>query len=110
MASGNVIEFTDDNFEQEVLQADKPVLVDFWADWCQPCRMIAPIVEELADEYAGKAKIGKMDTDSNRQTAMNFGISAIPTLLLFKDGELARKVVGAKSKKDLKAELDALLG
>ena len=110
MASENVLELTDENFEQEVLQAEVPALVDFWAEWCMPCKMIAPIVEELADEYAGKLKVGKMDTDASRETAMKFGISAIPTLLLFKGGEVARKFVGLQQKSDLKTALDEALG
>lgn len=110
MASENVMEFTDANFESQALQAATPVLVDFWAQWCMPCRMIAPVMEELAEEYKGRVLIGKLDTDANRGTAMRFGISAIPTLLLFKDGRIAKKLVGLKSKKDLKRELDAILG
>jgi len=110
MASENVLELTDENFEQEVLEAEAPALVDFWAEWCMPCKMIAPIVEELADEYAGKLKVGKMDTDASRDTAMKFGISAIPTLLLFKGGEVARKFVGLQQKSDLKTALDEALG
>ena len=109
MASEHVLQFTDANFEQEVIQSDVPVLVDFWAEWCQPCRMIAPIIEELAADFQGKAKVGKVNTDNSRDTAVKFGITAIPTLLLFKGGQLVRKVVGLKSKRDLKAELDALL-
>ena len=110
MGSENVIEFTDANFEQEALKSEVPVLVDLWAEWCMPCRMQAPIIEELADDYAGKVKVGKLDTDSNRQTASGFGISAIPTVLLFKDGQVAKKFVGVKSKKELKTEIDAVLG
>ena len=110
MGSESVVELTDSNFEQEVLQADVPALVDFWAEWCMPCKMIAPTVEELASEYAGKVKVGKVDTDSSRDTAMKFGISAIPTLILFKDGEVAKKFVGLQQKSDLKAAIDELLG
>ena len=109
MASENVLELTDDNFEQEVLQADQPALVDFWAEWCMPCKMIAPTVEELASEYAGRVKVGKVDTDSSRDTAMKFGISAIPTLILFKNGEVAKKFVGMQQKSELKAALDSVL-
>ena len=100
---------TDANFDQEVMKSQIPVLVDFWAEWCMPCRMVGPIVEELAGEYEGKIKVGKLDTDGNRDTAMKFGISAIPTLLLIKDGQVVKKLVGAKSKRDLKQEIDALL-
>ncbi len=110
MSSENVIELSDANFKQEVLQADKPVLVDLWAEWCMPCRMIAPIIDELADEYAGKLKVGKLDTDASRETAMQFGISSIPTLLVFKGGTVVKKLVGVQTKKDLKVVLDEVLG
>jgi thioredoxin 1 len=109
MASENVIELTDTNFDQEVLSSDKPTLVDFWAEWCRPCKMLAPTIDDLANEYAGRLKVGKVDTDSSRQAAMKFGISAIPTLILFKDGKLVKKMVGLQSKKDLKAAIDSLL-
>ena len=89
-----VIEITDDNFEQEVLNSDTPVLVDFWADWCQPCKMLAPKIEEMAGEFAGRVKVGKLDTDANRETAMKYAINAIPTVILFKGGEVAERVVG----------------
>ncbi len=110
MASENVFEFTDDNFEAEVLQAEMPVLVDFWAEWCMPCRMLAPTIEEVAGEYTDKVKVGKMDTDANRNTGIKFQISAIPTVMIFKGGELAKKFVGVTSKGDLTAALDELLG
>ena len=109
MASDNVLELTDDNFAEQVLNADVPALVDFWAEWCMPCKMIAPVVDEIADEYAGKIKVGKVDTDSSRDIAMKFGISAIPTLILFKNGEVAKKFVGLQQKSDLKTALDELL-
>jgi thioredoxin 1 len=109
MASENVVELTDANFDEQVLQSDKPVLVDLWAEWCGPCRMLAPTVDELADEYAGKAVVGKLDTDGNRQTAMQYNISAIPTLLVFKGGQLVKKLVGMQNKKDIKAVLDEQL-
>ncbi|MGF1633934.1 MAG: thioredoxin [Phycisphaerae bacterium] len=108
MASDNLKEFTDDNFESEVLQADTPVLVDFWADWCMPCRMLAPTIEKLAGEYDGKVKVGKLDTDANRETSMKFGISAIPTVILFKNGEIAQRFVGMRQEKEFKEALDAL--
>ncbi|MCH7979519.1 MAG: thioredoxin [Acidobacteria bacterium] len=101
MAGKNVMEFTDQSFEQEVLQADQPVLVDFWAAWCGPCRMIAPAVEALADEYAGKAKVGKVNVDENSATPGRYNIRSIPTLLLFKGGEVQEQIVGVKSQDEL---------
>ncbi|OQY72571.1 MAG: thioredoxin, partial [Ignavibacteriales bacterium UTCHB2] len=95
------MEFTDQNFNTEVLQSDKPVLVDFWAVWCGPCKLIAPFVEELAGEFEGKAKVGKLDVDENNDTPAKFGITAIPTIILFKNGQAVNKMVGVKSKKDL---------
>ncbi|MFW6146416.1 MAG: thioredoxin [Planctomycetota bacterium] len=110
MASANVMTITDDTFETKVLQSDQPVLVDFWAEWCMPCKMLGPTVEELADEYAGRAKVGKVDTDENRDVAIKLGISAIPTLMVFANGELVKRLVGMQTKKDLKAALDDALG
>lgn len=107
MASENVKEFNDENFEQEVLKSPTPVLVDFWAEWCQPCRMLAPTIDKIANEYAGKVKVGKLDTDSNRDVSLKYGISAIPTVILFKDGQVAQKFVGLRGEKDFKAALDA---
>ena len=98
MASDKVTQFTDANFDTEVLRSDVPVLVDFWAEWCMPCRMLAPTIDQLADEFAGKIKVGKVDTDSNRNVSAKFGISAIPTVILFKDGQVVRKFVGLQSK------------
>ena len=106
MAHENVREFTDDNFETEAIEADQPVLVDFWAQWCQPCRMIAPTIEALAEEYAGRVKVGKVDTDANRGISVELGISSIPTVILFKDGQIVRKFVGVTAKNDFVAELD----
>jgi thioredoxin 1 len=99
--AGNVLEFTDQSFEQEVLKSDKPVLVDFWAVWCGPCRMIAPTVEALANEYLGKAKVGKMNVDENQGTPGKYNIRGIPTLLLFKNGEVQDQVVGAASRETI---------
>ncbi|HUW83744.1 MAG TPA: thioredoxin [Phycisphaerae bacterium] len=109
MAGANTLQFTQDNFDQEVLQADVPVLVDFWAEWCKPCLAMAPTIDELADEYAGKVKVGKVDTDSNRQLAAKFSISAIPTIILFNGGQPAKKFVGLTGKKDFKQALDEAL-
>ena len=103
---GKALEITDSNFE-EVISGDKPVLVDFWAEWCGPCRMVGPIVEELAGEYDGKAVIGKVDVDSNPEVSAKFGIRSIPTLLLFKNGEVVDKQVGAAPKTVLSSKIDA---
>jgi thioredoxin 1 len=103
------ITFTDENFESEVLKSDKPVLIDFWAEWCGPCRMIAPIVEELANEYEGKAKIGKLDVDNNQQTAIKFGVRSIPTLLVIKDGKVAETIIGAVPKNQIVQKLNSAL-
>ncbi|MCI0777495.1 MAG: thioredoxin [Chloroflexi bacterium] len=100
---------TDSDFEQVVLKADKPVLVDFWAPWCGPCRMVAPVVEELADDYAGKVDFVKLNTDDNPDTAVKYGIRSIPTLLVFKEGESVGQIVGFRPKSDLAARLDAVL-
>lgn len=103
------IEFTDANFEEEVLKSDVPVLVDFWAVWCGPCKMIAPFVEEIAGEYEGKAKVGKVDVDNNPQTAMTYGIRSIPTLLIFKEGKVVDQIVGAVPKGTLTSKIDGQL-
>jgi thioredoxin 1 len=108
MANQNVVTVTDSNFDQEVLQSSTPVLLDFWAPWCGPCKMIAPILDEIAGEKAGAVKIGKLNIDDNRQVAERFQIRAIPTLLLFKDGDVKEQVVGMTSKRDLVSKIDAL--
>ena len=100
------IEINESNFESEVIQSNQPVLVDFWAEWCGPCKMIAPLLDELADEYDGKVKIGKVNIDEQQALATKYGIRAIPTLLLINKGQVAEQMVGAKSKRDLKASLD----
>ncbi len=107
--AGNVNEFTDANFEAEVLKSELPVLVDFWAPWCGPCRMIAPSVEALAAEYAGKAKIGKLNTDENEDVSAKYGIRSIPTLLVFKNGEVVNQLVGALPKDKIAEQLNRAL-
>jgi thioredoxin 1 len=99
--SNGVLEVSNDNFESEVVNSEKPVLVDFWAEWCGPCKQIAPVVEEIAGEHSDKLKVCKMDVDANRETAVQFGIRSIPTLLIFKDGEVAGSQIGAVSKQQL---------
>lgn len=94
----DLLQVTDSTFESEVLQADKPTLVDFWAEWCGPCRMVAPVVQEIAEELGEKMRVAKMDVDSNRETPMQYGIQGIPTLILFKDGEEAARIVGFRPK------------
>ena len=104
--SAEILHVTDDNFDAEVLSSDLPVLVDFWAEWCGPCRMLAPVIDELAGQYEGKARIGKLDVDSNREVAGQFGIMSIPTVIILKNGEVAKKFVGLASKDDIAAALD----
>ena len=99
--SDGVLEVSNDNFESEVVNSEKPVLVDFWAEWCGPCKQIAPVVEEIASEHSDKLKVCKMDVDANRETAVQFGIRSIPTLLIFKNGEVAGSQIGAVSKQQL---------
>jgi thioredoxin 1 len=99
------VEVTDANFKAEVLESTTPVLLDFWAEWCAPCKMVAPVVEEIAKEYAGKLKVGKVDVDSNQQTSMQYGIRSIPTLLIFKNGRVVEQVVGAVPKRLLADKL-----
>lgn len=103
------IELTDENFEQEVLKSDLPVLVDFWATWCGPCRMVGPIVDELAKEYAGKLKVGKLNVDNNGKTSIKYGIMSIPSLLFFKKGQVVDQMVGAAPKNSFVERLEKLL-
>lgn len=106
MASPNIVILTEENFQTEVIQSTVPVLVDFWAEWCGPCKALAPILDELAQEYDGKARIGKVDIDQHQNLAAQYGISAIPTLLLFQNGQVVDQLRGLRSKRDLKASLD----
>jgi thioredoxin 1 len=105
--SERIVHITDDGFDSDVLKSDKPVLVDYWATWCGPCKMIAPILEEIAGEYSDKIKVCKMDIDANQQTPARYGIRGIPTLMLFKNGEVEATKVGALSKSQLAAFLDS---
>jgi thioredoxin 1 len=106
MAGSHMLELSDQNFEQEVLKSPQPVLVDFWATWCAPCRMLAPTVESIAEEYAGRAKVGKLNVDENILVTSRYGIRSIPTLLLFKGGQVQEQVVGATSKDVISKLLD----
>ncbi len=109
MAGQNTLEFTDASFDQDVLQAEVPVLVDFWAEWCGPCRMMSPTVDAIASEYAGKVKVGKLNVDDNGNTAMRYNIRGIPTLLLFKGGKVVEQKVGAVGKTDVQKMLESHL-
>jgi thioredoxin 1 len=109
MANPDVINFTDQNFQAEVLDSNQPVLVDFWAVWCMPCRAIAPVIDELATEYKGKARIGKLNVDENQAVAAKFGIRSIPTLLVFKGGKVVDQIVGVQPKAKLAAAIDGAL-
>ena len=109
MAVANIVILTDENFPQEVLKSPVPVLVDFWAEWCGPCKMVAPILDELAAEYDDRVKIAKVNIDEYQGLATQYGIRAIPTLLIFKDGQVADQIVGLRSKRDFKAKLDRLI-
>jgi len=104
-----IIEFTDSNFEQEVLKSDKPCLVDFWAEWCGPCHMVGPIVEEIAKDYAEKLKVGKLNVDQNGQTAAKYGIMSIPSLLIFDQGKVVDQIVGAAPKKQFVERIDKIV-
>ena len=107
--SNNTIEFTDQSFNIEVVQADIPVLIDFWAAWCGPCKAIAPVIEEIAIEYDGKVKVGKLDVDQNQKTAMEYGVRSIPTILIIKSGEVVSQIVGAVPKENIIKALDEIL-
>lgn len=109
MASDKVQVFSDANFKSAVLEADKPVLVDFWAAWCGPCKMIAPVVDDIANEFSGKVAVGKLNVDENNATAGEYGIMSIPTLLLFKDGQEVKRIVGYKTKNELAGIINSVL-
>lgn len=109
MAGDNMVEFTDENFDAEVLQSSTPVLVDFWATWCAPCKAIAPVLSQLADDYADKVKIGKVNVDENPATPGQYGVRGIPTLILFKDGQIIDQLVGAVPKNQLESLLQKAL-
>ncbi len=107
--SENLFEFTDQNFENDVEQSETPVLIDFWAVWCGPCKAIAPVIEEIADEYQGKVKVGKVDVDQNQNIAMKYGIRSIPTILIMKKGEVVNQIVGAVPKTNITDMLNELI-
>ena len=109
MSVDNLVEVTDANFESEVLQSDLPVVVDFWAEWCAPCRMVGPVIEELATELAGRVKVAKLNVDENPRTAAQYKVSSIPTMLLFKAGEVSKTLVGLRPKAEIAKYLQALI-
>ena len=110
MASNQVLEFTDSNFDNEVVQSSVPVLVDFWAEWCAPCRALAPTIDEIAEDFGARAKIGKVDTDGNREVSVKYGIAAIPTVLLFQNGEVKKKWSGLTKKDEFVSAINELTG
>ena len=110
MAGPNTIEFNDANFDEVVLQSDQPVLVDFWAEWCAPCKALGPLIDELAATYEGKVKVGKVDTDANKEVSVRFAVSAIPTVILFHKGEIVQKFIGLRGKKEFETALDRVAG
>ncbi len=109
MASDAILEVTDQNFDQEVLKSDQPVIIDFWAAWCGPCKALAPVVDEIAKQYQGKVKVGKMDVDKNQATPMRYGVRGIPTLLVFKGGQVREQIVGFVPKETIEKALDKSL-
>lgn len=104
------VTFTDQNFDKEVIESSLPVMVDFWAEWCAPCRIVSPIIEEIAGEFEGKVKVGKLNVDQNQATAQSFGIMSIPTVLVFKDGQVVKTLVGARNREEYKKVIDEVLG
>ncbi len=109
MTMAEIVDVTDQNFELEILKSDKPVIIDFWAEWCAPCKQIAPVIQELAEKYGDRIKVAKMDIDSNPKTPGNYGIRSIPTILSFKDGQVVDQLQGARPKADFEAAIEKLL-
>ncbi len=110
MTSATIVQLTQDDFKRDVIESDRPVLVDFWADWCQPCHIVAPIIEQLAEDYAGRITVAKADTDANPDLSVAYAINSIPTVLLFQDGEIVERFVGVRPRAEYAAALDAVLG